>query len=266
MDKAGQKYWNDSWASCDIPEAVNPSDMRLRNYANRRFHQVFLKWLDKAETPSMQLLEIGCAKSAWLPYFAKEFGFSVCGLDYSPIGCRMAEKVLQTNGVEAEVVCANFFSPPENMLGKFDVVVSVGVVEHFDDTAACLRAVSAFLKPGGLLITNIPNMVGWIGAIQKTVNKPVYDIHQLLDPPMLREAHKRAGLEVLECDYFMYTSFGVNNLTGISTKNIVGFLKKIFLGVLARASMLVWAIEERVGDFPPQKLTSPYINCIARKP
>ena len=266
MDKAGQKYWNDSWAASDLPDAVNPSDMRLRNYPNRRFHQVFLKLFDKAETRSMRLLEIGCAKSAWLPYFAKEFGFSVSGLDYSPIGCQMAKQVLQANGVEAEVVCADFFSPPENMLGSFDVVVSVGVVEHFEDTAACLKAVSAFLKPGGMLITNIPNMVGWIGAIQKMVNKPVYDIHQLLDPIMLREAHQRAGLEVLECDYFMYTSFGVNNLAGISTNNLTGFLKKVLLGVMARISMLVWAIEERVGDFLPRKSISPYVNCIARKP
>lgn len=266
MDKAGQKYWNDSWASSNIPEAVNPSDTRLKNYVNRRFHQLFLQLFDKSETHSMRLLEIGCAKSAWLPYFAKEFGFNVCGIDYSPIGCQMAKQVLRANGIEAEVVCADFFSPPENMLGGFDVVVSFGVVEHFDDTAACLRAVSSFLKPGGMLITNIPNMVGWIGAIQKSVNKPVYDIHQLIDPRRLRESHELAGLEVLECDYFICTSFGVNNLTGISTSNVAGFLKKVLLGVLARASMLVWSIEEKVGYFPPRKSASPYINCIARKP
>jgi len=212
------------------------------------------------------LLEIGCAKSAWLPYFAKEFGFSVCGLDYSPTGCQMTKKVLQVNGVEAEIVCADFFMPPENMLGAFDVVVSFGVVEHFDDTAACLKAVSSFLKPGGLLITNIPNMTGWIGAIQKSLNKPVYDIHQLIDPARLRRAHEHAGLEVVECDYFVCTSFGVNNLIGISTRTLAGFLKKVLLGVLARASMLVWSIEGMVGVFPPSKFGSPYINCIARKP
>lgn len=214
----------------------------------------------------MRLLEIGCAKSAWLPYFAKEFGFSVCGLDYSPIGCQMAKEVLQANGVEAEVVCADFFSPPENLLGAFDVVISFGVVEHFDDTASCLRAVSSFLKPGGMLITNVPNMVGWIGSIQKLINRPVYEIHQLIDPARLREAHELAGLEVLECDYFIYTSFGVNNLTGISTNTVAGFLKKICLGVLSRASMLMWSIEEKVGAFPPRKFASPYINCIAHKP
>ena len=266
MDKAGQKYWNDLWAFSNMPEAVNPSDARLKNYVNRRFHQMFSGLFDKSETHTKELLEIGCAKSAWLPYFAKEFGFSVCGLDYSPTGCQMTKKVLQVNGVEAEIVCADFFMPPENMLGAFDVVVSFGVVEHFDDTAACLKAVSSFLKPGGLLITNIPNMTGWIGAIQKSLNKPVYDIHQLIDPARLRRAHEHAGLEVVECDYFVCTSFGVNNLIGISTRTLAGFLKKVLLGVLARASMLVWSIEGMVGVFPPSKFGSPYINCIARKP
>jgi 2-polyprenyl-3-methyl-5-hydroxy-6-metoxy-1,4-benzoquinol methylase len=266
MDKAGEKYWSDSWASSDIPEAVNPSDMRLRNHVNRQFHKLFLRLFDSSKTPSMRLLELGCAKSAWLPYFADQFGFRVCGIDYSPIGCQMAKQVLQINGVEAEVVCADFFAPPESMLGAFDVVVSFGVIEHFDDTVACLRAVSLFLKPGGLLITNIPNMLGWIGAIQKSVNKPVYDIHQLIDPAKLRESHELAGLEVLQCDYFMFTSFGINNLVGISTGTASWFLKKFFLGVLSRASMLLWLIEEKIGYFSPRKFAAPYVNCIARKP
>ena len=266
MDKVGQKYWNDSWASSDIPEAVDPSDMRLKNHVNRRFHQLFIRLFDKSKTPTMRLLEIGCAKSAWLPYFSKEFGFSVCGLDYSPIGCQMAQKVLQVNGVEAEVVCADFFAPPEKMLCTFDVVISLGVVEHFDDTSACLRAVSSFLKPGGILITNIPNMVGGIGTIQKFVNKPVYDMHQLLDPAKLREAHELAGLEVLQCDYFMFTSFGINNLVGISTGTVSWFLKKIILGFLSRASVIVWSIEEKIGHFSPRKFAAPYVTCIARRP
>jgi 2-polyprenyl-3-methyl-5-hydroxy-6-metoxy-1,4-benzoquinol methylase len=266
MDKAGQKYWDDSWASSEIPEIVDPSDPRLSNFINRRFNQIFARIFEKSDASSMRLLEIGCAKSAWLPYFAKEFGFSVFGIDYSPIGCEMARKVLHANGVEGEVVCADIFSPPEDMLETFDVVVSFGVVEHFDDTASCLRAASSFLKPGGLLITNIPNMVGWIGSVQKMVNKPVYDIHQLIDRARLREAHELAGLQVIECDYFVSTSFGVNNLIGISINTVMGFLKKVLLVILVRASMLVWLIESKIGYFPSTKLASPYINCVARKP
>src|SRR5688572_18142084 len=68
MDKAGKKFWNDLWSDNDIPKAIDPSDPGIRNWGNRRFHQVFLRWFDKSQAPSMTLLEVGCGKSAWLPY------------------------------------------------------------------------------------------------------------------------------------------------------------------------------------------------------
>lgn len=238
MDKAGQKFWNDSWAGSAVTPAVDPTDTRLANWVNRRFHRLFLRLFDKSQASGMRLLEIGCAKSAWLPYFAKEFGFRVCGIDYSPIGARMARDVLQVNGVDAEIVCADLFSPPQQMLGAFDVVVSFGVAEHFEDTTAYLIAASQFLKPGGTLVTSIPNMVGWIDALQKAINKPVYDIHELLDPAVLMEAHALAGLDVLQCDYFLFTSFGVSSLTGVSMSTASSFLKKVCVAILGRVSML----------------------------
>lgn len=265
MDKAGKKYWDDSWAASKLPDAMNPANMSLDNYVSRRFHGLFVNLFDGLQTRSLRLLEVGCAKSVWLPYFAKEYGFEVCGLDYSPVGCQMATQMLKANGVEAEIVCADLFKPPQSMLESFDVIVSFGVVEHFEDTSACISAISALLKPGGILITSVPNMVGWIGSIQKYVNEPVYNIHRLVDPSVLADSHRVAGLTVTECDYFMATNFAVNNLAGITTNNLVGFAKRVFLAFLVRISMITWVIEARFGFLQPNKLTSPYINCVARK-
>jgi len=266
MDKAGKQYWNDSWAASKLPEAMNPADMSLNNYVGRRFHDLFMDLFDGLQNRSLRLLEVGCAKSVWLPYFVKEFGFEVCGLDYSPIGCEMATQITSANGVDAEIYCADLFSPPVSMLGQFDVVVSFGVVEHFEDTSVCLKSVSAFLKPGGMLITTIPNMVGLIGGLQKAVNKPVYNIHRLIDSVMLCDAHKLAGLEVLKCDYFILSSFGVISLKGISINSLSGLAKKLLRGILARISKLVWLIESRFLFFYSNRTFSPYIYCIARKP
>lgn len=265
MDKAGEQYWNDSWAASKLPDVMNPTDMSVGNYVNRRFHSFFVNLFDGLETRSLRLLEVGCAKSVWLPYFANEFGFEVCGLDYSPVGCKMATKILEASRVDAEVVCADFFLPPQNMLESFDVIVSFGVVEHFEDTSACISAISALLKPGGMLITSIPNMVGWIGKIQKFVNKPVYDIHQLIDPIMLADSHRVAGLTVTECNYFMNSNFGVSNLAGVSTNDFIGFSKRVFLAILVRISMFIWLIESKVSFLAPNKSSSPYINCVAYK-
>lgn len=265
VDKAGQEFWNSLWRSSDVPRPVDPSDKTLHNWVNRQFHQLFVRLFDRSRTPDMTLLEVGCGKSAWLPYFSKEFAFKISGLDYSPIGCEMARKILLANGAPGDIVEADLFHPPAHLFGGFDVVASFGLVEHFDDTTLCIKALSRFLKPGGLLITSIPNMVGGVGVIQKIVNRPVYDIHKLIDPAKLREAHTNAGLDVLECAYFISSSFGVNNLAGISANTPSYLLRKAVLGILARSSMIMWWIEGIGIKFPTNRLTSPYINCVARK-
>lgn len=266
MDKAGKKYWEDSWAGADLPAPVDPRDMRLKNRVNRLFHRKFAALFSAALPAGGRLLEVGCAKSAWLPYFSKEFGLKVSGLDYSPSGCELAGQVLGRNGVDGEIVCADLFSPPEAMAGAFDAAVSFGVAEHFDDTAACVKALAYFVKPGGLVITSVPNLTGWIGAVQKVVNRPVYDIHRLLSPAALRAAHEEAGLEVIECGYFISSDFGVNNLTGVSTGTASWLLKKVLLSLLARASMVLWLLEEVMGELPANRLSSPYVVCAARRP
>ena len=93
------------------------------------------------------------------------FDCSVTGLDYSEIGCEEARLILENNNVEGEIVCCDFFSPPESMLNRYDVVISFGVLEHFENTSDCTKAFSRFLRPGGLLLTVIPNMNGIPGLL-----------------------------------------------------------------------------------------------------
>lgn len=266
IDKAGKDYWNNSWSENQISDTINPRRMGLNNYVNKCFHKYFHQVFSGMEMNGVKLLEIGCARSAWLPYFAKEFGFKVTGLDYSEIGCQQAMQILSNEGVQGEVICADFSRPPKSMLEGFDVVVSFGVIEHFQDTVACIDAFSKFLKPNGIMITNIPNMVGLIGLIEKFMNRHVFEMHLLLDRDSLRGAHEISGLEVLDCNYFIFTNFSVCNLNGITSSSIEWHLKKIFLVILVRFSMIIWLVEDRVGSFKPNKVTSAYINCTAHKP
>lgn len=265
MEKASKKYWDDSWSIGRIPSLVDPSLPGLRNYPRRCWHQYFCEVFAGRETRQMKLLEIGCANSVWLPYFAKEFGFQIFGLDYSEIGCQQEEDILSKAVVKGDVVCSDFFTPPETMLEEFDVVISFGVAEHFENTTACIQAFSKFLKPNGIMITIIPNMVGWTGWFQRLINQPVFDIHVLLDSHALAESHKASKLKVVDCDYFMSTHFGVCNLNGIPIGSITWLMKKTFLFFLIGFSVIIWYLETKLGRFKPNRLTSPYINCVALK-
>jgi 2-polyprenyl-3-methyl-5-hydroxy-6-metoxy-1,4-benzoquinol methylase len=265
MDKAGKKYWDDSWAESSLPAEFQPSEKNWDQWVSQQFHGYFKELFKGLDASRMTLLEIGCAKSIWLSYFVKEYGFQVTGLDYSQNGCELSRQLLKRNNVNAEIVCSDFFSPPENLLGKFDIVISFGVVEHFKDTSTCLKAVSKFLKPDGMLITSIPNMVGWNAAIQKIVNKPVYDIHELIDTKRLRNEYEKAGLDIQKSEYFMSTNFGVCNLAGMKEKSFLHTCKKILLALLARFSQVIWRLENIFGKLPATRLASPYIICVGRK-
>lgn len=264
MDKAGKAYWDKSWSSSDVITAVDPNSKKLTNYVNRQFHEYFVSIFSNLDTKKMNLLEIGCAKSAWLPYFSKQFGFLVSGIDYSEIGCDQSVDILKRENVVGEIICSDFFNPPSRTLNKFDVVVSFGVAEHFTSLLECILAFSKFLKPNGIMITIIPNMTGLIGLFQKILNKEVYKIHNILDSDTIENTHKDAGLSIVLCNYYISTNFGVVNLNGLK-KNLLWYFKKILLGVLTRISMIVWLIEIKFGPIKTSPFFSPYIICFSEK-
>jgi SAM-dependent methyltransferase len=265
VDKAGEPYWTQAWEKAALYPALDPRRPGPRNYAMRRFHEYFRQAFAGMDTAGKNFLEIGCARSVWLPYFAKEFGFKIHGLDYSAIGCQQAREILTREGLAGEIVFADFFSPPAAMLEKFDVVWSYGVAEHFTDTAACIAAFAKFLKPAGMAITLVPNMKGLIGLLQKLLNKANYDIHVPLGPAALRSAHEQAGLQVRRCDHFLSTSFGNVNMNSHAPETRWWRCKRVCVRHLSRFSKLIWAIETYTAPLPATALASPYIICTATK-
>lgn len=264
QDKAGKAYWDEVWNGEKIPLPINPDLTTLDNQVNIRFHEFFSKIFPRFKSENSTILEVGCAQSSWLPYFTQQFGLKIYGLDYSELGCEQSREVLKNANIQGEIVCGDLFSPPASMLGKFDFVVTFGVVEHFSDTQACIKALAKFLKPGGILITNIPNMAGLTGVIQKAFNRPVYDIHVPLDRELLANAHQDSSLNLLQCDYFLFTNFGVPNLNGLPP-TFGRKIKGLILKALYFVSKGIWWYEQKFSQIKPNRFTSPYILCAAQK-
>ena len=128
-----------------------------------------------------------------------------------------------------------------------------------------LAALAKLLKPGGVIFTNIPNMRGVPGLVQKKMNRAIYDIHVPLTPSEMRDAHEKAGLNILACDYFLFNNFGVLNLGECQPRKPGWWLKKIILALLDRASMGTWLLERLGGNLPISRTFPPYINCITEK-
>lgn len=262
-DLAGRDHWNGVWTDAELPVPIDHTDTHFRNYVNRALAAYFDRVL--ATLPSAaRLLEVGCARSQWLPYFARRYSLTVTGLDYSEPGCVAAREMLSRAGVSGEVIHADLFDPPAETLGAFDAVLSFGVVEHVEDTAACIETIARFARPGGIVVTTIPNMTGSVGLLQRVVNPAVFAIHVPLTATALAEAHRNAGLQVESSGYLISTNFGVINLQGLPDSPRTRRFAAVLLQ-LTRLSKLAWMIEDRWRPLPATRVLAPYAACCARR-
>jgi SAM-dependent methyltransferase len=258
-DRAGQAYWNRVWAGHGTGQLPDP---RAMTHVERRFAAFFDSVLEDSP-PSSTFLEIGCANSIWLPYFAKR-GFRVTGIDYSDVGCAQTCARFEAAGVDVEIVCADAFSPPARLIEGFDVVFTLGVIEHFDDTAKAVAAISRFLRPGGILLTVVPNVRGANGIVQRVVNPRVLRMHVPLTPSALVQAHAGAGLLNVHARYFIPSNFGVINLNDLDPRARATRAKGVAVRQLCRLSRAVWQLD-RVLPLPTSRAFAGYIIATARK-
>jgi 2-polyprenyl-3-methyl-5-hydroxy-6-metoxy-1,4-benzoquinol methylase len=265
VDKARVDHWEAVWGSMEMPTPMASRGRAVRDHLARSFDELFTRVFGKfltVPTADASIIELGCGRSIWLPWFADRFGLTVGGLDYSQTGCRQAEALLVRDNIKGDIREGDIFAPPEDMLGHFDIVTSFGLVEHFTDTASCVASCAAFAKPGGLIITEIPNMFGLNGGIVKVINRRVFDMHVPLTREMLVDAHDRAGLEVLDSQYLMFANLNVSFLNQEAPR----FLQTLVNGSLYAITRLFWTLETLGLKLPATAFASPYVVVVARKP
>ena len=106
-------------------------------------------------------LEIGGAPGQYLIYMHKKFGYHIHSLDYSRTGNEQTIKNLQAIGIDVKVYEKDLFAEGfSEGLPKFDVVYSLGFIEHFEDLKGVVKRHIDLLKPGGILLLGVPNLTG----------------------------------------------------------------------------------------------------------
>jgi SAM-dependent methyltransferase len=259
-DHAGQGYWDGLWES--IPPRYPPRKRSDLDHVEQQFAATFEAILAGKSVP--RVLEVGCARSIWLPYLARVCDAVVSGIDYSSIGCDQARALLEQAGVRGEVIRADALDPPADLLRAFDLVYSFGVVEHFGDTENVIAGLARYLRPGGTLMTVVPNMRGAIGLVERVVNPRVWAIHERLSPEDLALASRRAGLLDVRARYFVGVNFGILNLVGLED-SLKTRAKALLLRGLTRITIMTWRLE-RVFTIPPTRALAGYVVCTAVAP
>jgi 2-polyprenyl-6-hydroxyphenyl methylase/3-demethylubiquinone-9 3-methyltransferase len=188
---AERSYWDALYAG---PGAPSASIWRPRSNEHRLIAGWLERWLPRGA--DRRVLEVGCGDSPWLPWIAQVRGTQVAGLDYSPAGCAKARGRLAAAGVPGTVVCADLFADGVAHAG-YDAVLSLGVVEHFTGTAHALARIARLTRPGGLVLTIVPNLRSVHGLLMAAWQPRILRRHRLLGLSQLTAAHRALGLEIL---------------------------------------------------------------------
>jgi len=128
--------------------------------------------------PGMSALEIGCAPGKFLAYAHLKLGARIVGFDYSAPGVEVTRDIHRRLGVDSRIVQGDLFNEP--LPGEsFDFVYSNGLIEHFRDPLAALRAHTDLVRPGGRLLVAVPNYSGIYGWLQARFDPENLAIHNV---------------------------------------------------------------------------------------
>ncbi len=253
-----KEYWDSNYRG--FTSVADTARLALPNPAEHEILQLLIANLNTAQS----VLEIGAGNSSILCHLAlrRSVGIRYAGLDYSEKGCSSLSAKAIKEKLPIDVICGDMFSMNSvQQQEAYDFVYSLGVAEHFEDLKEVVRAKAALLRPGGVMVTVIPNMAGIIGTITRRLNPEVYDMHIPHELKSLARGHADAGLVIKSAGFLCSTNFGVLSSCFKDERGGGWTLYKW----LSRLSAIIWRLE-KVGMYIPRTAwLSPYQYVIAEK-
>lgn len=141
------------------------------------------------------IFELGCGQSRCLARAAK-LGWEIGGIDFNKEALLPLKKFAGDVGVQNNhLVNGDVFSYDIDSIDKkYDLLVSFGFMEHFRNPAEILTQWKAVLKPGGKVITSIPNLLSINAYFFEKYDPEFWKQHEPFSREQLDSFHISAGL------------------------------------------------------------------------
>ena len=142
------------------------------------------KWTGK------HILDVGCGTGKFAYMIAKKGGI-VKGIDYSTTAIATAQSKYNHTNLSYEQIDVS-----KKISGKYDVIISIGTLEHMDQPYKMLKKLKNHLTPNGKMILTSPNWTNPRGFILMTLSilfdAPITlaDLHYLTPVDFVKWADK----------------------------------------------------------------------------
>jgi SAM-dependent methyltransferase len=199
-DKA---FWANYWES--------KKGLAFEVPANYSFHKILTHIV--AENKVSTAIELGGFPGYYAIFLKKYLDLKTTLFDYY-VHEGVLKEVLAVNELtekDVEVIEGDLFNyqPKE----QYDLVLSCGLIEHFNDTKDIIARHLPFLKPGGTLLITLPNFTGVNGWVQRKYDLSNYEKHNIssMNPELLASYCKELGLKNIEANYYGKFSIWLEN-------------------------------------------------------
>lgn len=143
-----QSYWENYYGN-------NRVDRRSIELMGKNYDGLWEQMIDACKSPPKNIIEIGTYPGRYLAYLAAKYELKPFGIDFNPDKEKVAAS-MHTMGISQYTYYqADFFEfqPPQ----QYDLVVSIGFIEHFENFQEVLDRHATYLRPGGAMTVMIPN-------------------------------------------------------------------------------------------------------------
>ena len=275
-----KQYWNKAFELAQAQEQYDLSNtvmVRVKGKERKRYPRIYddyseyIEWnfLYNRYLPRgkfLTILEVGSAPGDNLVRFHRIFGYIPYGVEYTDAGVQLNRKLFDNNGIEpGNVIHADAFDESfiKANYEKFDIVISRGFIEHFDEPSEVIDMHMALLKPGGTLIISIPRISGMQYFLFKLLNPEIIQLHNrsIMTKGPFQALFRRPDLQQYRCGYHGVLRLPICGASQDSKwrKYILGALKDLQAGLNILMRILFWRFR------PEGFLFSPYLLFIGRK-
>ncbi len=159
------------------------------------------KWL-KEKTG--KIFELGCGGSSLLARSAC-LGWEVSGIDFNQAALAHLQSFLKSKEYRhSHLINADIFKYDCGHLSEtYDILVSFGFLEHFNNPTQILKKWTKIVRPGGLVISIIPNLYSFNAGIFKKFDPDFWNMHVVFSPENFESFHISIGLTPLRSADYM---------------------------------------------------------------
>lgn len=229
---AGREHWETFHASTATIRNSLPSELPVATSNS-------LKILKAHSLVNKRVLEIGYAPGKILAWCASR-GATVAGIDQDSNGVSTAERLFGALKLQATHIVADVFQFTK-MRNEFDLVYSIGVIEHFIDPTEVIRKHIDFCKPGGTIVIMLPNYGGIYGLLQGAIDRENLSLHNT-------NIMQKAGLDEFippsEVRAYSYRRRGRPHLELVSLERLLG---RIGRPIRHACNLIGWLFPMRCG-------------------